>query len=59
MSYEKMSKSKGTGVSPADMADKYGADSLRMAIMFGAPPEKDLNFDEKSLSNMKQYLDKI
>jgi len=59
VSYEKMSKSKGTGVSPADMADKYGADTLRMAIMFGAPPEKDLNFDEKSLQNMKQYLDKI
>lgn len=30
-----------------------------MAIMFGAPPEKDLNFDEKVLSNMKSYLDRV
>ena len=49
ISFEKMSKSKGTGVSPHVMAAKYGADTLRMAIMFGAPPEKELNFDKKSL----------
>lgn len=48
-SYEKMSKSKGNGVAPSEMAEKYGVDTLRMAIMFGAPPEKDLNFDEKQL----------
>ena len=48
-----MSKSKGTGVSPGAMADKYGTDTLRMAILFGAPPEKPLNFDENSLKAMK------
>ena len=41
-----MSKSKGNGVAPGLMAEKYGVDSLRMAIMFGAPTENDLNFDE-------------
>jgi leucyl-tRNA synthetase len=41
------------------MAEKYGVDTLRMAMMFGAPPENDLNFDEKSLQSMKQYLDRV
>ena len=41
------------------MSEKYGVDTLRIAIMFGAPPENDLNFDEKSLQSMKQYLDRV
>lgn len=59
ITYEKMSKSKGNGVAPGDMAVKYGVDSLRMAIMFGAPPENDLNFDENALANMRSYLDRV
>jgi leucyl-tRNA synthetase len=49
ISFEKMSKSKGNGVSPDTMADKYGVDTLRLALMFGGPPESDLNFDESFL----------
>lgn len=59
VTYEKMSKSKGNGVAPGAMAVKYGVDSLRMAIMFGAPPENDLNFEEKSLQAMRSYLDRV
>ena len=40
-----MSKSKNNGISPDSMTELYGVDALRAAIMFGAPPEKDLNFD--------------
>ena len=58
-SFEKMSKSKGTGIAPRDLAQKYGVDTLRMAIMFGAPPEHDLNFDESILQNMKSFLDRV
>lgn len=58
-SFDKMSKSKGNGVAPGEMAEKYGVDTLRMAMMFGAPTESDLNFDEKSLVSMKLYLDKV
>jgi leucyl-tRNA synthetase len=54
-----MSKSKGNGVSPDSMASKYGVDTLRLALMFGAPPESDLNFDENFLKSMKQFLDKV
>ena len=41
-----MSKSKGNGIAPGEMAEIYGVDTLRMATLFGAPPEKELNFDE-------------
>jgi leucyl-tRNA synthetase len=44
-----MSKSKGNGVAPGEMAGKYGVDSLRFAVMFGAPVAHDLNFDEQSI----------
>jgi len=54
-----MSKSKGNGIAPKEMTGKYGVDTLRMAIMFGAPPENDLNFDEKHLVSMKSFLDKV
>jgi leucyl-tRNA synthetase len=44
-----MSKSKGNGVVPESMASIYGVDVLRTALMFGAPPESDLMFDESML----------
>ena len=59
VSFEKMSKSKGNGVVPESMADVYGVDSLRTAILFGAPPESDLNFDENSLLSMQSYLQRV
>jgi leucyl-tRNA synthetase len=54
-----MSKSKGNGVVPESMAEIYGVDSLRTAILFGAPPESDLNFDENSLLSMQSYLQRV
>ena len=53
-----MSKSKGNGVVPASMAVLYGVDALRAAILFGAPPESDLNFDENALASMQTFLSK-
>ena len=46
VSFEKMSKSKGNGVAPDTMAEKYGVDTLRLALMFFGPNEKDINWDE-------------
>ena len=59
VSFEKMSKSKGNGVSPTLLAQTYGVDTLRSAIMFGAPPEHDLNFDTSAVANTGAYLQKI
>lgn len=59
VTFEKMSKSKGNGVAPDTMAEKYGVDTLRLALMFGGPPESDLNFDENFLVSMKSFLDKV
>lgn len=59
VSFEKMSKSKGNGVAPDIMAEKYGVDTLRLALMFGGPPESDLNFDENFLVSMKSFLDRV
>ncbi|MFN7659750.1 MAG: class I tRNA ligase family protein, partial [Dolichospermum sp.] len=44
--YATMSKSKGNGVAPEDVINKYGIDTARMFILFKAPPEKDLEWDE-------------
>ena len=54
-----MSKSKGNGVAPSIFADKYGSDSLRATIMFGGPPEHDLNFESSQVSNMAAFLQKV
>ena len=56
VSFEKMSKSKGNGVSPRVLSDEFGVDTLRSAIMFGAPPESDLNFDKNAAVSMQAYL---
>ncbi len=44
-----MSKSKGNGIAPDTMAEKYGVDTLRLALMFAGPPESDINFEESFL----------
>lgn len=44
-----MSKSKGNGIIPEEMTEKYGVDTLRLALLFGAPAESDFNFDEHFL----------
>eukprot|EP00347_Sterkiella_histriomuscorum_P004130 403361640 len=59
VTFEKMSKSKGNGILPDDIASKYGVDTLRLALMFAAPPESDVNFDENFITSMKDYLDRV
>ena len=45
----KMSKSKGNVVSPDEMVAKFGADVLRLFMMFAAPPEKDLEWSDRGI----------
>ena len=56
---EKMSKSKNNGVDPEEMLDKYGADTTRLFIMFAAPPEKELEWNENGLAGAYRFLTRV
>ncbi|MBQ6555366.1 MAG: leucine--tRNA ligase, partial [Firmicutes bacterium] len=55
----KMSKNKGNVVSPDEMVDKYGCDSLRMYELFIGPPELDSEWDDSGIDGVFRYLNKI
>ena len=57
--FEKMSKSKHNGVDPAAVIDRYGADTARMFILFKAPPEKDLEWDDADVEGQFRFLQRI
>lgn len=57
--YEKMSKSKLNGVDPLQVLDKYGADTARMFILFKAPPEKDLEWDDADVEGQYRFLNRV
>jgi len=57
--YEKMSKSKYNGVAPEEVINKYGADTARMFILFKAPPEKDLEWDEADVEGQFRFLNRV
>ncbi|RMD68175.1 MAG: leucine--tRNA ligase, partial [Cyanobacteria bacterium J149] len=57
--YEKMSKSKYNGVDPKLVLEKYGADTARMFILFKAPPEKDLEWDDADVEGQYRFLNRV
>ncbi len=54
-----MSKSKGNIVDPDDMIEKYGADTLRLFILFAAPPDKDLEWSDKGIEGCYRFLNRV
>ncbi|XP_076433564.1 leucine--tRNA ligase, mitochondrial isoform X4 [Peromyscus maniculatus bairdii] len=48
VTWEKMSKSKHNGVDPEEIVAQYGIDTIRLYILFAAPPEKDILWDVKT-----------
>ena len=51
-----MSKSKGNVVPPSSVIEPYGADTMRLAILFVAPPEKDFDWDEKVVTGANRFI---
>lgn len=56
---EKMSKSKKNLVSPIDIINDMGADSARLFIMSDTPPERDLEWSDKTLQGVSRFLNRI
>jgi leucyl-tRNA synthetase len=54
-----MSKSKGNVVDPDDMIAKFGADALRLYVMFVAPPEKEVEWTDSGLEGSFRFLSRI
>lgn len=56
---KKMSKSKGNVISPIDMADKFGTDALRMALIVGAPAGASIPLSEDKIKGYKHFTNKV
>ena len=56
---EKMSKSKNNGVDPQLLIDKYGADTVRLFIMFAAPPEQSLEWSDSGVEGAFRFLKRL
>ena len=55
----KMSKNKGNVVGADDMANQYGADTGRLFVLFAAPPEKDLEWQEAGVDGMYRFIGRV
>ncbi len=59
MDGSKMSKSKGNTVDPQALIEKYGADTVRLFIMFAAPPEQSLEWSADGVEGASRFLKRL
>jgi leucyl-tRNA synthetase len=55
----KMSKSKGNTVSPREMVQRYGADTLRTYVLFMGPPEQDADWSDEGVEGMSRFISRL
>lgn len=55
----KMSKSKNNGIDPQSLIEQYGADTLRLYIMFAAPPEQTLEWSDSAVEGAHRFLGRV
>jgi len=56
---KKMSKSKGNGIDPLDMINKFGTDSVRLALLMGATPGNDIRMSEDKVTSFRNFVTKL
>lgn len=55
----KMSKSKGNTVDPMEYIEKYGSDTVRMFMLFAAPVEQSIEFDDAGIKGSYRFINQI
>jgi leucyl-tRNA synthetase len=55
----KMSKSKGNTIDPQELIDRYGADTVRLFIMFASPPEQSLDWSDAGVEGAYRFLKRL
>ncbi len=56
---QKMSKSKGNGIDPIDMIEKYGTDAARLSLLIGSTPGNDVRFSEEKIEGQRNFVNKL
>ncbi len=56
---QKISKSKGNVINPTDIKRKYGADALRLALVYGIAPASNIALSDKKIESMRNFVNKI
>jgi valyl-tRNA synthetase len=56
---KKMSKSKGNGINPIDMIDKFGTDAVRLSLLIGSTPGNDMRLSEEKIASFRNFVTKL
>ncbi len=56
---KKMSKSKGTGIDPIPMTEKYGTDAIRLSLVLGTKPGQDFRLFEEKIAGYRNFINKL
>ncbi len=56
---KKMSKSKGNGIDPIDLIEKYGADAVRLSLLTGSTPGNDSRYSEEKVEAKRNFINKL
>ncbi|MCX6761847.1 MAG: valine--tRNA ligase [Candidatus Moranbacteria bacterium] len=56
---KKMSKSKGNGIDPMDMIEKFGTDAVRLSLLIGSTPGNDMRLSEEKIASFRNFVTKL